>query len=43
MKIEKQVVNIVERIINFNKELKGKLLKILNPKQMLQILPIALA
>ena len=43
MKIEKKVVNIVERITNFNKELKGKLLKIVNAKQMLQIFPIALA
>ena len=37
----KKVVNIVEKIINFNKNQKDKGLKILTPKQMLQRLPIA--
>ena len=37
----KKVVNIVEKILNFNKQQKGK--GILTPKQMLQRLPIALA
>ena len=39
----KKVVNIVEKIINCNKKQKGKVIKILSPKQMLQRLPIALA
>ena len=39
----KKVVNIVEKIINFNKKQKGKGLKILTRKQMLQRLLIALA
>ena len=39
----KKVVNIVEKIIDFNKKQKGKGLKILTPKQMLQRLLIALA
>ena len=38
----KKVVNIVEKIINFNKNQKDKGLKILTSKQMLQRLPIAL-
>ena len=39
----KKVVNIVEKILDFNKQQKGKGVKILTPKQMLQRLPIALA
>ena len=39
----KKVVNIVEKIIDCNKKQKGKGIKILTPKQMLQRLPIALA
>ena len=38
----KKVVNIVEKVLNFNKQQKGKGIKILTPKQMLQRLPIAL-
>ena len=38
----KKVFNIVEKIIDFNKTQKGKGLKILTTKQMLQRLPIAL-
>ena len=34
---------IVEKILNFNKQQKGKGIKTLTPKQMLQRLPIALA
>ena len=43
MKIQKSIINIVKRIINFNKEQKGRGLKILTLKQMPQWLPIALA
>ena len=39
----KKVVNIVEKIIDCNKKQKGKVIKILTPKQMLQRSPIALA
>ena len=39
----KKMVNIAERIIDFHKQQKGKGIKILTPKQMLQRLPIALA
>ena len=39
----KKVVNIVKKILDFNKQQKGKGIKILTPKQMLQRLPIALA
>ena len=47
----KKVVNVVEKIFNFNKQQKhkghpldlAKRIKILTPKQMLQRLPIALA
>ena len=39
----KKVVNIVEKIRSFNEQQKGKGIKILTPKQMLQRLPIALA
>ena len=38
-----KVLNIVEKILLFNKQQKGKGLNILNPKQMLQKLPIVLA
>ena len=38
-----KIVNVVENIIDFNKQQKGKRIKILTPKQMLQRLPIALA
>ena len=40
---QKKVVNIVEKIIDFNKKQKGKGLKILTRKQMLQRSLIALA
>ena len=43
MKIRKKVVDIIEKIIDFNKQQKGKRIKILTPKQVLQRLPIALA
>ena len=43
MKIRKKVVDIIEKIIDFNKQQKGKRIKILAPKQVLQRLPIALA
>ena len=39
----KKVINIDEKILDFNKEQKGKGFKILTPKQMLQRIPIALA
>ena len=39
----KKMVNIAERIIDFHKQQKGKGIKILTPKEMLQRLPIALA
>ena len=39
----KKIANIVEKILDFNKQQKGKGIKILIPKQMLQRLPIALA
>ena len=42
-KIRKNIVNIVEEILNFNEQQKGKGLKILTTKQTLQRLPIALA
>ena len=37
------MVDIVEKILNLEKQQKGKGIKILTPKQMLQRLPIALA
>ena len=37
-----EVIDIAEEIINFNKQQKGKRLKKLTSKQMLQRLPIAL-
>ena len=43
MKIRKKVVNIVKKIVVFNEEQKGKGIKLLTPKQILQSLPIALA
>ena len=39
----KKVVNIVEKILTFNEQQKGKGIKILTPKQTLQRLPKALA
>ena len=39
----KKVVDIVEKIIDFSKQQKGKRIKKLTPKQVLQRLPIALA
>ena len=39
----KRVVNVIEKILDFNKQQKGKGIKILTPKQMLQRLPIARA
>ena len=38
-----KVIDIAEKIIGLDKQQKGKGLKILTPKQMLQRLPIALA
>ena len=38
-----KIINIVERILDFNKRQRGKGLKISTPKQMLQKLPVALA
>ena len=38
-----KIIDIVENIIEFNNQLKGTWREILTPKQMLQILPIALA
>ena len=43
MKIQKKLVDIVEKILDFNKQQKGKEIKILTLKQMLQRLPMALA
>ena len=37
-----KVIDILEKILEFNKQQKGKGLKILTPKQILQRLPIAL-
>ena len=37
------VINIAEKILEFNKQQKGSGLKVLTPKQTLQILPITLA
>ena len=37
-----KVIKIVEKIVNFNKQQKGKGLKILTPKQILQRVPITL-
>ena len=39
----KKVAKIVEKILNFNKQQKGRRLKILTSKQMLQRLQVALA
>ena len=39
----KKIVNIVEKILDFNKQQKGKGIKILTSKQMFQRLPIAFA
>ena len=38
----KKVLNIVKKILDFNKQQKGKGIKILSPKQMAQRLPVAL-
>ena len=38
-----KIIGIVEKILEFNRQQKGKGLRILTPQQMLQILPIALA
>ena len=44
MKVQKkQSINIIEKIIEFTKIQKGKGIKILTHKQMLQRLPLALA
>ena len=43
MKTPQNVIYIVENVLEFNNWQKGKGLKILTPKQMLQRLPIALA
>ena len=43
MKIRKKYFNIFEKILDFNKQQKGKGIKTSTPKQMLQRLPIALA
>ena len=37
-----KIVDIAEKILDFNKQKKGKGIKVLTPKQMLQRLPIAL-
>ena len=42
-KIQKKVVNNVEKILNFDEQWKGERTKKLTPKQMLQELPIELA
>ena len=42
MKTPQNVIYIVENVLEFNNWQKGKGLKILTPKQMLQRLPIAL-
>ena len=39
----KKVVEIPEKVLDFNKQQKGKGIKIITPKQTLQKLPIALA
>ena len=39
----KKVLNIAEKILNFNEQQKSKGLKMLTPKHLLQRLPIALA
>ena len=41
MENPKKEVDIVKKILDFNKQQKGKGLKILTPKQMLQGLPTA--
>ena len=38
----KKVLKIVKKILDFNKQQKGKGIKILSPKQMVQRLPVAL-
>ena len=38
-----KIVHIVEKILEFNKQQKGKIIKILTPKQMFKRLPIVLA
>ena len=38
-----EIISIVEKILNFNNQQKGKGLKKLSPKQMLQMLPIVIA
>ena len=45
VKVEKpnEIVNIVENILEFNRQQQGKGLKILTPSQMLSRLPISLA
>ena len=43
MTICKNLVNIIEKILDFNKRQKSKRTKILTPKPMLQRLPIALS
>ena len=40
---QNKIINIVEKILEFNKQQKGIGIKILTPKQMFQILPVALA
>ena len=43
MKIQIKTVDIVEKLLDFNKQQKGRGIKLLTPRQMLQRLPIALA
>ena len=38
-----KIIIIIEKIVDFNRQQKGKVLKILTPKQMFQRLPITLA
>ena len=42
MKIQTKIIGILEKILNFNIQQKGKGIKILTPKQILQRLPIGL-
>ena len=43
MKIQIKTVDIVEKLLDFNKQQKGRGIKLLTARQMLQRLPIALA
>ena len=43
MIIQIKTVDIVEKLLDFNKQQKGRGIKLLTPRQMFQRLPIALA